>query len=161
MAFNPLSPEAPKQLADLVDRVVQTVRRTVTTRAVKATNALVYGMLAAFALLVALVLFLVLSIRAGIVYLTWDPGTLGAWVIGVIALVGAAILLVALVRSKKLLMLLGGTVAVTAGARWAIFAGDASIDHNTAVWITYVVIGGLFLLGGSFLMAKRLTPEEE
>lgn len=161
MAFNPLSPEAPKQLADLVDRVVQTIRRNVTTRAVKATNALVYGMLAAFALLVALVLFLVLSIRAGIAFLTWNPGTLGAWIIGMIALVSAALLIVALVRSKKLLTLVGGVIAAAAGARWAIHAGDASIDHNTAVWITYLVVGGMFLVGGSFLMTKRLAPEEE
>ena len=160
MAFNPLSPEAPKQLADLVDRVVQLVRRNVTTRAVKATNAVVYGVLGTFALLVAIVLLLVVLLRSGIAYFTWTPGRLGAWIIGITALVGALILLIAIIRSKKLLMALGGFVAALAGARWAIHAGDAAIDHNTAVWITYLVVGGVFLFGGAFLMAKRHTPEE-
>jgi hypothetical protein len=160
MAFNPLNPEWPKQAADLIDRVAQAVRRNVTDRAVKATNALVFGLLAAFTGLVALVLSLIIAMRSIEAYLIWDPGTLGSWIIGVIALVGVVSVLGGLIRSKKLLMLAGGATVAIAGARWAIAAGDASIDENTAVWISYLVVGGLFVVVGAFLMAKRQTPAE-
>ena len=160
MAFNPLNPEWPKQAADLVDRVVQFVRRNVTTRAVKITNGVVFGLLAAFAGLVALVLSLIISMRSLQAYLEWNPGTLGAWIVGISALVGVVLLLVGLVRSKKLLMLVAGALVAITGARWAIHAGDASIDHNTAVWIADLVIGGIFVIAGTFLMTKRHAPEE-
>lgn len=160
MAFNPLNPEWPKQAADFIDRIAQAIRRNVTDRLVKATNAVVFGLLAAFAGLVALVLSLIIAMRSTQAYLIWNPGTLGSWIIGIIALVGVLVLLVGLVRSKKVAMLAGGALAAAAGARWAIAAGDASIDHNTAVWISDLLVGGLFLLIGAFLMAKRHTPAE-
>lgn len=28
-------------------------------------------------------------------------------------------------------------------------------DHDSSIWISYVIIGGLLVLGGSFLMRKR------
>lgn len=160
MAFNPLSPEWPKQAADLIDRVAQTIRSKVTDRAVKATNVVVFGLLAAFAGLVALVLTLIIAMRTSQAYLIWNPGTPGMWIIGIIALVGVLVLLVGLVRSKKLVTLGGGVVAAVAGARWAITVGDAQIDHNTAVWIADIAVGGVFVLLGAFLMAKRHTPAE-
>lgn len=160
MAFNPLSPEWPKQAADFIDRIAQAIRRNVTDRLVKATNAVVFGLIAAFAGLVALVLSLIIAMRASEAYLIWNPGTLGSWIIGIIALVGVLVLLIGLVRSKKVALLAGGAIAAVAGARWAIAAGDAHIDHNTAVWISDLAVGGLFVLIGAFLMAKRHTSTE-
>jgi hypothetical protein len=160
MAFNPLNPEWPKQATDAIDRVVQAVRRNVTNRAVKVTNAVVFGLLAAFAGLVALVLSLIVAVRAVESYLTWNPGTVAAWIVGIIALVGALVVIIGLVRSKKSWMLLGAVVGAFTGARWAIRAGDASIDHDTAVWIADLIVGGLFVVFGAFLMAKRQAPAE-
>ena len=160
MAFNPLSPEWPKQAADFVDRIVQVVRRNLTNRAVKATNGVVFGLLAAFAGLVALVLSVIAAMRGVQTYLIWDMGTVAAWIVGMLAVVGALVVIVGLIRSKKLLMLGGGVLLAFAGARWAIFAGDASIDHNTSVWIADLIVGGLFVVLGALLMAKRHTPTE-
>ena len=161
MAFNPLNPAWPKQAADAIDKVVQKVRSTVTTRAVQATNAVVYGLLALFAALVALIVACIASVRAVQSYLTWELGTPAAWIVGVVALVGALIVIVGVVKSSRTVMLLGFLVLVFGGARWAIHAGDATIDHDTAVWISYLVAGGLFVVLGSFLMAKRHVPVEK
>jgi hypothetical protein len=160
MAFNPLNPEWPKQAADLVDRVVQIVRRNLTNRAVKATNGIVFGLLAVFAGLVALVLGVVVAMRSVQSYLTWDMGTVAAWIVGMLAGAGVLVVIVGLIRSKKLAMLGGALLLGFTGARWAIFAGDARIDHNTSVWISDVIVGGLFVLLGAFLMAKRHSPTE-
>lgn len=32
-------------------------------------------------------------------------------------------------------------------------------DHDSSIWISYVIIGGLLVLGGSFLMRKRYVSE--
>ena len=32
-------------------------------------------------------------------------------------------------------------------------------DHDSAIWISYMIIGGLLVLGGSFLMRKRYVSE--
>ena len=32
-------------------------------------------------------------------------------------------------------------------------------DHDSSVWISYMVLGGLLVLGGSFMMRKRFEPE--
>jgi hypothetical protein len=161
MVFNPLNPDAPKQLADLVERVVQRVRKTVTNRAVKATNAVVFGLLASFAGLVALVLVLVATLRSVEAYFVWDPGTLGAWIVGITALVGVLITLFGLIRSKRFVALLGALLTTIGGVRWAIHAGDATIDRDTAVWLAYLASGGIFVLAGAFLMARRHAPEED
>ena len=160
MAFNPLSPEWPKQAADLVDRVVQVVRRNLTNRAVKATNGVVFGLLAAFAGLVALVLCVIAAMRGVQTYLIWNMGTVAAWIVGMLAVAGALVVVIGLISSKKLWMLIGAVLLGFAGARWAIFAGDASIDHNTSVWITDLIVGGVFVVLGALLMARRHTPTE-
>ena len=33
------------------------------------------------------------------------------------------------------------------------------LDHDSSVWISYLVVGGLFCLAGLLLMAKRHAPE--
>jgi hypothetical protein len=32
-------------------------------------------------------------------------------------------------------------------------------DHNSSIWISYMIIGGLLVLGGSFLMSKRYESD--
>ena len=160
MAFNPLNPEWPKQAADTVDRFVQVVRRNLTNRAVKVTNGVVFGIVAAFAGLVALVLVLIATMRSVQTYLLWDMGTVAAWIVGMLALVAVVIVLAGLIRSRKMITLAGALLLLFTGARWALFAGDASIDHNTSVWIADIVVGALFLAFGAFLMAKRHAPAE-
>ena len=32
-------------------------------------------------------------------------------------------------------------------------------DHDSSIWISYVIIGGVLVLGGSFLMRKRYESE--
>ena len=160
MAFNPLSPEWPKQTADAIDKAVQKVRTLFTARAVTLTNAIVFGLVAAFAGFIAAIIGIIVSIRGVQAYLTWNLGSPAAWIVGSIALAGALALLVGLVTSNKGLLGLGCLLLVGAGARWALDAGDASIDHDTSVWISYFVVGGLFVLIGSYLMAKRHSPLE-
>jgi len=160
MAFNPLSPEWPKQTADAIDRVVQVIRRNFTSRAVTATNAIVFGLVAGFAAFVAALVGLIVGIRSVQAYLSWDLGTAAAWVIGVLALIGLLIALVGAVRSQKAALGLGAGILVWFGARWALDAGSTSIDHDTSVWISYFVVGGLFVLAGAFLMGQRHTPDE-
>jgi hypothetical protein len=160
MVFNPFSPDWPKQTADAIDKAVQKVRTLFTARAVTLTNGIVFGLLAAFAGLIAAIISVVVGIRAVQAYLTWNLDSPAAWVIGIIALAGALALLIGLVTSKKALLGLGAVLLVGAGARWALDAGDASIDHDTSVWISYFVVGGLFVLIGSYLMAKRHSPLE-
>lgn len=160
MAFNPLNPEWPKQAADTVDRFVQIVRRNLTNRAVKVTNGIVFGIGAAFAGLVALVLALIASMRSVQTYLLWDMGTVAAWIVGMLAVVAVLIVITGLIRSRKVITIAGAVMLLFTGARWAIFAGDANIDHNTSVWIADIVVGALFVAFGSFLMAKRHAPVE-
>jgi len=160
MAFNPLNPEWPKQAADTVDRFVQIVRRNLTNRAVKVTNGIVFGIVAAFAGLVALVLALIAAMRSVQTYLLWDMGTVAAWIVGMLALVAVLIVITGLIRSRKVITIAGAVMLLFTGSRWAIFAGDANIDHNTSVWIADIVVGALFVMFGSFLMAKRHAPAE-
>lgn len=160
MAFNPLSPEWPKQTADTIDRLVGKVRDLFTVRAVKLTNAIVFGLVAAFAGFVAALLGMIISIKAVQSYLRWDLGTAAAWVIGSIALVGVLLLLVGAVKSSAGVIGAGIFVLLVAGARWALDAGEVRIDHDTAVWISYMVVGGFFLFVGAVLMAKRHSPVE-
>lgn len=49
-------------------------------------------------------------------------------------------------------LLIGGTRAV-------ISILEAPFDHDTAVWIAYYVIGGLFLAAGSVCMIKRQSRD--
>ena len=160
MAFNPLSPEWPKQTADLIDRYVQGFRSKFTSKAVTATNAIVFGLVAVFAAFVAAIVTVIVSIRAVQAYLTWDLGTGAMWVIGILALLGLVVAGAGLISSNKVLMALGVFLLIIAGARWALDAGEAGIDHNTAVWMSYLLVGGLFMLLGALLMAMRHSPVE-
>ena len=108
MGLNPLgNPDWPKQTADLLESVTTKIRQNTTARVVTLARVLVFGLLAAVAGLVALVLVLIIA-----------------------------------TRSLQLLI--------------AIF-----VDHGTSVWISYLAVGGLFCLGGMFLMAKRHAPAPE
>ena len=160
MAFNPLDEEWPKKAADTVDRVVRFARRKVTTPLVRVTNAIVYSLLVVCAVLVITVLSVIVLVRGLQAYIEWCPGTLGAWIVGVLALVGIALGLVGVVRSKKWWRVAAVIITVVFGARWALHAGNAGIGHARAVWIADLVIGGLFLLGGAFFMVRRRTPSE-
>ena len=160
MAFNPLNPEWPKQTADTIDRVVQTIRGAFTTRAVKATNALVFGLIAAFAGVVAAIISVIVGIRALQAYLTWDFGTTAAWLVGIVALLGLLVVLVGTIRSQKATLAAGFVVLVCTGGRWALHEGHSRISHVRSVWISYLVVGGLLLFVGSLLMAKRHSPVE-
>jgi hypothetical protein len=160
MAFNPLDEEWPKKAADTVDRAVQFARRKVTTPLVRVTNAIVYSLLVACAALVIAVLGVIVLVRGLEAYLEWSPGTLGGWIVGVLALLGIVIGLVGVVRRKKAWRIAAVVLVAVFGARWALHAGNAEIDHGRAVWITDVFIGGLFLFAGAFFMGRRHAPSE-
>lgn len=160
MAFNPLDEEWPKKAADTVDAAVQFARRKFTTPIVKITNAIVYSLLVACAGLVIVILSVIVSVRGLQAYLEWSPGSLGGWIVGVAALVGALLVLAGLIRAKKSWRILGATLIVVFGARWALFAGDAEIEHSRAVWIADLVIGGSFLSVGAYFMGRRHTLSE-
>jgi len=163
MGLNPLNPEWPKQTTDLIDKVVQKVRSTFTTKAVTATNAVVFGLVAFAALFAAAIVGVIVSIRIVQAYLTWDLGTTAKWIVGVVALVGVLIALVGVVRSSKSAIGFGAFIVLVAGARWALdFRRDEgpAMDHASSVWLSYLLVGGLFMLAGAFLMAKRLSPDE-
>jgi hypothetical protein len=160
MAFNPLDPEWPKQTADLIDRFVQGIRSKFTAKAVTATNAVVYGSLALFALLVASVVGMVVAVRSLEAYLTWSTDRWPQWMLGGIALFGVLLVLVGAVKSSKALLVLGFAFVIVGGARWALDITDSTIEHETSVWISYLTIGGLFVLVGAFLMGKRHARPE-
>ena len=65
----------------------------------------------------------------------------------VFGLLGAIVGLLALV-----LLLIGVLRALQAVIEWPF-------SHPTAVWVSYVLLGGLFCLAGAFCMAKR-NPRE-
>ena len=33
-------------------------------------------------------------------------------------------------------------------------------DHNSSVWVSYMVLGGVLVIGGSVMMRKRYGPDE-
>jgi hypothetical protein len=90
----------PAQAADAIERVVTTVRDKTVVPAQKATRAVVYGLLATFFIVTALVLLLIGSFR-GLVILTGD------------------------------------------------------------VWLAYVIVGGILVLGGAFLWSRRLKAPKD
>jgi hypothetical protein len=64
MGLNPIgNPEWPKQTADLVERVVGSVRSKTTDNIVKLVRIAVYGVIIAFAALIGLILFTILLTR--------------------------------------------------------------------------------------------------
>jgi hypothetical protein len=159
MGLNPFNPQWPKETADTIERLVQRVRDTFTTKVVVATNALVYGVAAAFVGLLIAVIAVKLLTRTVQVYLVWDLGDPGTWVVGILALVGLALIAIGIATANPGLIGFGAAVAVITGGKWALTMGDVHIDHDTSVWISYYVVGGILVLGGAFLMSKRTAPE--
>jgi hypothetical protein len=160
MAFNPLSPEWPKQTADQIDRFTQKIKDAFTNKAVTAVNGVVYGMVCVFTCLVALVMMVVVAVRTMQAYLTWDLDTVALWVIGVIALLGVLLVVGGLVRTTWPAVGLGAILVVIAGARWALDMGEVGIDHDTSVWLSYLIVGGTTALLGAFIMGQRHAPDE-
>lgn len=50
------------------------------------------------------------------------------------------------------MVLIGGTRAL-------ISILEAPLDHDTAVWVSYYVMGGVFLLAGTIFMVKRQSRD--
>jgi hypothetical protein len=159
MVINPLKPEWPQAVADLITRIVGRVRALVTTRAVVATNALVFGAIAVAGASVAAVLGVTITFRALQSYLSWEMSDTAAATAGIIALVGLALLVVGLVTRKAVFTVAGGFVAAVAGVRWILDVTETVIDHDTAVWISYFVVGGWAMLVGTYLMLQRREPQ--
>ncbi len=106
MGLNPLgNPDWPRQTADLLENVTTSIRNKTTKPVVMLTRGLVFGLLAAFGGMVAVVLLLVIATRC-------------------------------------LQMLIA-----------------LPLDHDSSVWISYLIVGGLFCILGLLLMAKRHAPE--
>lgn len=106
MAGNPLSD--PNWAADLTDTIIDTVdkvRDRTTKPIVMVARGLVFGLLTAFLVLMAVALFLIASSRGLISALEWP------------------------------------------------------FDHDTAVWSSYLVLGGLLCLIGTVCMIKRQAKE--
>ena len=102
MPGNPLTdPNWASDLADVIDRYVGQVRSMVTTRAVTAVRAVVFGI-----------------------------------IILVIAPVTVTLLII--LGTKSLQRLIATTT-----------------DHNSAVWISYMLIGAVLVIAGSVMMSKR------
>jgi uncharacterized membrane protein (Fun14 family) len=102
MPGNPLTdPNWASDLADVIDRYVGQVRSMVTTRAVTAVRAVVFG----------------------IIILVVAPVT---------------VTLVIILGTKSLQRLIATTT-----------------DHNSAVWISYMLIGAVLVIAGSVMMSKR------
>lgn len=109
MIGNPLTdPNWAANLADTIDRVVGAIRRNATDRAVKASRALVYGILALMAVATATPLFVILFVRF------------------------AQTVLSRIIRT----------------------------DHDTTVWVSYLVCGALFLVAGFIALRRRHVVEE-
>jgi hypothetical protein len=106
MPGNPLTdPNWAPTIVDSIDRVVGKVRSTATDNAVKASRAIVFGMLAVVTVLVALPLLTILTL--------------------------------ALIRELL-----------------AFF-----VDHDTAVYLSYYVLGGLLMIAGFVALRMRHSGE--
>ena len=107
MPSNPLTdPEWADRSVDFIDRNVARVRRYTTQPVVTTARGVVFGLLAGF------------------------------------GIVGAIVLL---------------CVGLVRGLQAAL---DSFLAHEAAVWVSYFVLGGLFLVIGTFLMRKRFKEEE-
>ena len=106
MAGNPLTdPQWPAELADTVERVVGTVKEKATKPAVHVTRAIVFGLLAAFLGITALVLFL---------------------------------------------------IGVTRGVQALL---DLFLSRERAVYVSYLLVGGILCLGGALFLRRRHSPD--
>lgn len=107
MNGSPLSnPTWATQAADFIVDVVAKVRDRTTKPLIYVARGLVFGLIAVFGGLTALVLSLIVFTRGLQAILEWP------------------------------------------------------LDHPTAVWVSYLVLGGVFLLAGSIAMAKRQSSSE-
>lgn len=107
MNGSPLSnPTWATQAADFIVDVVAKVRDRTTKPLIYVARGLVFGLIAVFGGLTALVLSLIVFTRGLQAILEWP------------------------------------------------------LDHPTAVWVSYLVLGGVFLLAGSIAMAKRQPSAE-
>jgi hypothetical protein len=108
MGLNPIgNPDWPKQTADLLENLTSSIRDKTSKPVILISRALVFGLLAAFAGVVAIVLLLVIATRV-----------------------------------LQVLIAL-------------------PLDHDTSVWISYLVVGGLFCVVGLLLMTKRHAPHDD
>jgi len=158
MVMNPLKPEWPREVTDRVVNLVGKVRSTITDRAVVATNALVFGAIAVAGLAVVAVLGTAIAFRSIQSYLTWDMDTPAQIGIGIVGLVGLAMVIAGLVTSNPGVTAVGALIAVIAGTRWILDITDTVIDHDTAVWISYMLVGGWAMLVGAYFMFQRRMP---
>lgn len=51
-----------------------------------------------------------------------------------------------------------GTVVLTRGLQAIL---EWPLDHPTAVWVSYLLLGGIFLLAGAVAMAKRTSNAQD
>jgi predicted lysophospholipase L1 biosynthesis ABC-type transport system permease subunit len=108
MGLNPIgNPNWAKETADLVERLVTSVRDKTTKPIVLLARGLVFGLLGAIVGLVSLMLVIIVSLR--------------------------------------LLQML-----------WAL-----PFDHDSSVWISYLTIGGIFVLAGWLAMSRRHVRDEQ
>lgn len=66
-------------------------------------------------------------------------------VFGILALAGGLIILT--------LLIIGGTRALQS-------LGDVWFAHGTSVWLSYIVLGAVFILIGAVLMRRRRPPQD-
>lgn len=110
MIGNPFTdPNWAANLTDTIDRLVGTIRRVATDRAVKASRALVYGVLAAMALATATPLFVILFVRF----------------------------------------------------TQTVLSRITRTDHDTTVWLSYLVCGVMFLAAGFVALRRRYVVKEK
>ncbi len=50
------------------------------------------------------------------------------------------------------------TLLIIGGTRGLVSLGDIWFAHGTAVWLSYIVLGSIFTLTGTFLMRRRRPP---
>ena len=106
MAGNPLTdPNWPTELADTIERVVANVRERTTTPLIHIARAVVFGLLAAFLAVTALVVLIIGATRA----------------------------------LQSLL--------------------DLAVSPAQAVYLSYLIVGGILCLAGVLLLMKRRPPD--
>jgi cell division protein FtsX len=106
MAGNPLTdPTWPSTVADAIERVVGAIRARTTTPLIHVTRALVYGLLAAFLAITALVLFI---------------------------------------------------IGATRGLQSVL---DLFLSRSRAVYLSYLIVGGILCIAGWLVLRMRQTSE--
>lgn len=52
------------------------------------------------------------------------------------------------------------TLLVILGAKFVQRLIAIATDHDSSIWSSYMIIGGLLVIGGSLMMRKRFDPDE-